>query len=132
MARQYVDNAIATVAYSMRTAIHRTLKKSPGSIVFHRDMLLDVPLIVNLELLHAQRELAVDKALEKANERRIFHDYKPGDQVLKVTYDPAKLHPQFEGPYPITSVHTNGTVTIKLNNLTQQRITIRQIKPYRQ
>jgi hypothetical protein len=52
----------------MQTAIHRTLKKSPGANVFYHDM-LNILLIVNLELVHTQCELAVDKAHENANEK---------------------------------------------------------------
>jgi hypothetical protein len=95
-------------------------------------MLLDVPLLVNLEMIHQQRELTVDTALERANRRRHFHDYQPGEQILKVSHEPGKLDPQLEGPYPIVQTHTNGTVTIQLDEHVQQRISIRQVKPYRQ
>ena len=37
-----VDTALQTAAYSARTAIHGSLKHSPGSLAFHRDMLFDI------------------------------------------------------------------------------------------
>ena len=31
------------------------------------------------------------------------------------TYDPIKLEERFHGPYPITTVYTNGTVKLQRN-----------------
>ena len=46
-----VDSALQTAAYSAQVAMHGTLKHSPGSLAFHRDMLFDVLLIVDIELI---------------------------------------------------------------------------------
>ena len=40
------------------------------------------------------------------------------------------MKPLFTGPYAITQVHTNGTVTIRLSDNVTERINIRWIKPY--
>ena len=42
-----VNTALQTVVYSARTAIHSTLKISPGALAFHRDMLLNIPIIAD-------------------------------------------------------------------------------------
>ena len=44
-----IDDALAQAMHANRIAIHRTLEYSPGAIVFRRDMILDIPLIVDFE-----------------------------------------------------------------------------------
>jgi hypothetical protein len=51
-------------------------------------------------------------------------------EVLKLEYKPNKLAPRATSPYWITSVHTNGTVTIQLTPYTRQQISIRNIKSF--
>jgi hypothetical protein len=46
-----MDTALQTAAYSARAAIHGSPKITPGALVFHRDMILNIPLIADLELL---------------------------------------------------------------------------------
>jgi transposase InsO family protein len=125
-----IDTALSTAAYSARAAIHSTLKISPGALVFHRDMILDIPIIADLHLLQQQRQALIDKNLLRANRRRISHDYQPTDEVLLLSYKPDKLDPQSTGPYTIHSVHTNGTVTINRNPFVRERFNIRRLRPY--
>jgi hypothetical protein len=46
-----VDMAIATSLHAARSTIHRTLGVSPGGLVFHRDMLLNIPLLTDFQLI---------------------------------------------------------------------------------
>jgi transposase InsO family protein len=127
-----MDTALQTAAYATRVAIHGTMKTSPGALIFGRDMVLDIPVIADLELLRQRRQVAIDTNLIRANRRRISHDYAVGDQVLIIAYKPNKLQPRADaGPFPITIVHTNGTVTIQRSPLVTDRINIRRLKPYR-
>ena len=129
--KQLVDSALATAAYAARTAIHSTLQLSPGALVFNRDMLLDVPVIADLQLLKDRRQYVIDKNLERANRKRVAIDYNVGDQVLKLVYKPNKLEPRAIGPYAITRVHANGTLTIQLSQHVTERISLRKVKPYK-
>jgi transposase InsO family protein len=131
-ATQLVDTALANTMFATRAALHGTLGTSPGALAFHRDMVLDIPVIADLELLRNRRQLKIDERLIRANRQRFSYDYHIGDDVLKLVYKPDKLEPRAHGPYPIEQVHTNGTVTIRLNPVTTERISIRRIKPYRQ
>ena len=126
-----IDTALATAGYSARAAMHHTLKISPGALVFHRDMLLDIPVISDLQLLQQRRQTLIDKNLLTANSKRRTFDYQPNQECLKLVYNPGKLEPRAEGPYRIVTVHTNGTVTLQLTPLVRERISIRRIKPYR-
>ena len=100
-------------------------------MVFGRDMILNIPIIADWELSRQRRQALIDKKLIEANSKRIAFDYQPGQQAMKLVYDPRKLDDRAEGPYDIESVHVNGTVTLRLNAHTVERINIRRIKPYR-
>jgi transposase InsO family protein len=120
-----MDTALQTAAYATRVATHGTLKISPGAMIFQRDMILDIPIIADLELLRQRRQAAIDTNLIRANRRRISHDYQVGDMVLILAYKPDKLQPRVAaGPFPITIVHSNGTVTIQRSPLVSDRINI--------
>ena len=108
------------------------MKLSPGAIAFGRDMILDIPIVADMKTLQANKEALINKNLIAENRRRISYDYQVNDQVLKLVHKPGKLEPRAEGPYPITQVHCNGSVTIRLNAHVTERINIRRIKPFRQ
>jgi hypothetical protein len=60
-----------------------------------------------------------------------FFDWQPGMEVLMENIN-NKMDPNYiAGPFPITHVHTNGTVTICRQN-TFQQINIGRIKLYHQ
>ena len=43
-----IDSALATSSHAVRTNISQVTGYSPGALAFHRDMLLDVPLVIDL------------------------------------------------------------------------------------
>ena len=88
------------------------LQATLGALAFHRDMLLNVPFIADMQLLRDKRQLLIDKKLMRANRSRISYDYRPGDEVLILAYKPDKLDPRAIGPFRIKRVHVNGSVTI--------------------
>ena len=63
--------------------------------------------------------------------RRKQFDYAVGHKVLVKAIDPNKLQPRAHGPYEITQVFTNGTVTIQRTQYVKERINIRRIIPFR-
>ena len=52
--------------------------------------------------------------------------------MLKKQHKPSKLGLHKKGPYKVTQVHTNGSVTIKLRPGVTERINIRRLEPYRE
>lgn len=127
-----VDSALQTAAYSARVAIHGTLKHSPGSLAFHRDMLYDIPLIADMETVRRNRQLVVDERTRRANLSRVYHDYSIGDRVYLRASDPAKLDLRVGSkPMTITRVHANGTVTVRRGPYITERINIRRLIPAR-
>ena len=131
-AAERIETALQTAAYAARSAMHSTIKQSPGSMAFHRDMILNIPLLVDFELIRQRRQAMIDRTLLRANAKRISHDYQPGERALKIATATSKLDPQAVGPYTIERVHTNGTVVLRLNDHVTERINIRRIKPYRE
>ncbi len=127
-----IHSALQTATYAACTAVHTTMNMAPGSMAFHRDMILNIPLIVDFELLRQRRQDLIDKSVLKANAKRIEFDYQPGQQAYKLVPGPRKLDDRWEGPYPITKIHVNGTVQLQLSELVTERINIRRIKPHRE
>ena len=130
-ATDLIDQALSTAQYAVRASVHSTLKATPGSIAFSRDMLLNIPLIADFEMLRQKRQALIDRNLIAANRKRISHDYQPGQQVLKAIYSPSKMQPSFEGPFDIIRAHTNGTITIRRANGVEERLNIQRVRPYR-
>jgi hypothetical protein len=44
-AQELVDEALSIATHAMRAGVHTTLGSSPGSLVFNREMFLNLPLI---------------------------------------------------------------------------------------
>ena len=127
---ELVDLVIARVQHALRTTVHQTLNISPGALVFHRDMLLALPIPADFEQLREKRKALIDRNSARENLRRRFKDYEVGDEVLILTERKSKLKPRATGPYTVAQVHTNGTLTIELDNNLYQRINIRRLRPY--
>ena len=103
--------------------MHKTYGILPGSIVFHRDMLLPIPIIANLQFLRDKQQAVIDKNnLQDSRRRRT--------QILILVSDPKALSTRTTGPYIITQAHANGTISFLRNNEVFERINIRRIKPY--
>ena len=129
-ALELLDNCIASVIRALRTAVHRTLRVSPGAMVFQRDMLLPIPVLANYNLVRERRQAVIDDNNRRANLRRHFRDFQVGDQVLLIKRGGSKLAAKATGPYPILQIHVNGTITIQRSANVQERVNIRRVKPY--
>jgi hypothetical protein len=93
-------------------------------LVLHRDMILDIPIIADLTALREQRQTRIDENLRRENRRRISFDYQPGQRVLLRSYKPNKMRERNRGPFMITRVHTNGTITIQRQPHVAERFNI--------
>jgi len=130
-AQALVDAALANAMYATRASYHSGLQTTPGALAFHRDMILNIPLVSDLHLIREHRQQLIDERRITANRKRFTFDYQPNQEVLKLVYEPGKLEPRAIGPYRITAVHTNGTVMIQVAPHVIERISLRNIKPFR-
>ena len=55
-----VDYALAMASHALWSTVHRTLGVSPGALVFHHDIFVDVPYIADLLLLKDKRQALID------------------------------------------------------------------------
>jgi hypothetical protein len=128
---QLVDTAIADAVYAARCSYHSALKSTPGSVAFGQDMILNIPIITDLQQLQKRRQELVNKRLIEANAKRFAYDYAVWERVLRLVYHTDKLDPSAVGPYTITQVHAIGTLTIEVSSGVVERSIIRHVKSYR-
>jgi hypothetical protein len=94
-------------------------------------MQFDIPFIADWQKIGEHRQRLADLNNARENEGRINHDYKVGQKVLLRKEDilrntESRWHKK---PWLITSVHTNGTITVQCRNKTD-RMNIRRVKPF--
>ena len=96
-------------------------------------MILPIPSNVNWQELFKCKQRLITQNNERENLSRKDHDYKVGQWILILNknHHKGKLEPTVldEGPWHITRVHTNGTVTLNRNNYSE-RINIRRNRPF--
>ena len=64
-ANDVMDTALATASYASCASLHHTLNISPGALVFHRDMLLNIPLLADLALIRNNHQILIDENLRQ-------------------------------------------------------------------
>ncbi len=94
------------------------LKASPGAAIFGRDMLFDILFIADWQKIGERRQRLTDLNNAREYEDRIDYDYKVSQKVLlrkegilhnaeSIWHKRSRL---------ITTVHTNGTITVQCGN----------------
>ena len=53
-AEQAVDNALYKCMHALRCAVNHTIQTSTGELVFRRDMLMDVPMIADMDAIRGR------------------------------------------------------------------------------
>ena len=68
----------------------------------------------------------IDKALVHANAARLPHDYAVNEEIYKKILHKSrdKAKPVYSGPQKIVCVHTDNTVTIRLNDDVTEQVSI--------
>jgi hypothetical protein len=124
----FVSTALACTQRAINATVHSITKETPGAFIFQRDMLLPIQSFANWELGQVRCIKNNTRNLLHENQHCRPFDWQPGVEVLIENIN-HKLDARFIGPFPITHVHTNGTITIRHCN-TFQKINIRRIKLY--
>jgi hypothetical protein len=129
--KDFIDEALSITMHAMRAGMHYTLGSSLGSLVFNRDMFLNIPLIADWHAVTQRGEHFVNENLMRENRKCHRYDYAIGDRVLKKRFKPTKLGPWTSGPYRLTQTHVNDTITIALRQGVTEHINIRRVIPYK-
>ncbi len=124
----FLDNAAWWAIFS---TYHTSLTASPGAAIFGQDMLFDIPFVADWHKIGEHRQSLTDCGNQRRNAQCIDYDYKVGDKVLVIkdgiirkaesNYD--------EEPWTITTVHTNGTISIQRRTRIK-RLSIRRVMPF--
>ena len=120
---------VSAICWAVRSTYHTTLKATPGQLVFGRDMIFNIKYEADWQLIREQKLARMKENNARENLRRIAHDYAIGDLVSLVKAEFSKAEPDREGPFEITRVHTNGTVTVRKGRI-EKRLNIRQCTPW--
>jgi hypothetical protein len=126
-----IDVFLSDAAWAVCSTYHTVLKASPGAAIFGRDMLFDIPFIADWQKIGEYRQQLTDLSNARENKGRIDYDYKVGQKVLLrkegiLCNAESRWHKK---PWLITTVHTNGTITVRCRNKLEQMI-IQRVKPF--
>ena len=125
-----IGDFLSNASWAIRSTHHTVLNASPGAAIFGRDMLFDIPYVVDWTEVGLQRQARVDKDAICINEKRLDHDYAVGDNILIVKDGILrKAEDKYIGPFQIIQVYTNGTIRIQRGNISE-RLNIKRIVPY--
>ena len=130
--KQIANDLLQATAWALRSTIHSTLQRTPGQLIFQRDMILQIATTTDWDLLRRRKRHLTQKANNRENNSRVDHEYKVYDQVLirlSKSETGSKLNQPTEGPYRILLVHPNGNLTIQ-RGAYRGRINIRRLQPY--
>ena len=121
---------LAATAFAVRATYHTTLQKTPGQLVFGRDMILNIEHKANWEYIRARKQALINKNNLRENSKRKHHTYQKGELVMLRIGSENKYERPYEGPHRILRVNTNGTVKLQIGAVTDT-ITIRRLHPYK-
>ena len=121
---------LTATAFAVRATYHTTLQKTPGQLIFNRDMIFNVQHTANWELIRARKQRLIVKNNTNENKKRIPHTYKVGDQVLLRKGSENKYEQPYSGPHTVRKVNTNGTVRLQKGSVTDT-VNIRRLEPYK-
>ncbi len=118
---------LSAAAFAIRATYHTTLQKSPGQLVFGRDMVFNVQHVADWELIRACKQKLIKKNNEQENKTRIPHTYQVGDLVM-FKKGAHKYEQPKTGPHEVRHVFMNGTVWIRVGAV-EHTVNIRQLEP---
>ena len=121
---------LSATAFAIRATYHTTLQKSPGQLVFGRDMIFNIKHQANWEYIKNRKQDIINQNNERENQKRIPHEYKKGNLVLLRTGTENKYEQPYSGPHEIQKVNDNGTVRITKGAITET-VNIRRLQPYK-
>jgi hypothetical protein len=104
----------SATAFAICSTYHTTLQKSPGQLVFGRDMIFNVEPIAHWEHLHASKQKIIQQNNQAENSTRIPHNYSVGDKVMLRQSSEPKYEQSYSGPHTILHVGKNGTVRLQV------------------
>jgi hypothetical protein len=122
---------LAATAFAIRATYHTTLQKSPGQLIFGRDMIFNIQHTANWEYIRARKQRLIQKNNKNENKSQVPHTYHVDDKVMLRKGTKNNYEAPFSGPHKILKVNTNGTVRLCVGSVTDT-VNIRRIEPYKE
>ena len=119
---------LAATMFAVRATYHTTLQASPMQLVFGRDAILNTKHVANWEQIRQRKQLGINHNNMQENMQRNNHQYKVGDKILVKRKKNYKQELEFMGPFPITQINYNGTLSFQ-KGIINDATNIRRIKP---
>ena len=82
--------------HALRCAVNHTMQTSPGALVFRRGILMDVPLIADMDAIRGIQQQLINDNLIRMNKKRADHNYSVNYRVLLRVADPVKMEDRFK------------------------------------
>jgi hypothetical protein len=114
----------------VRATYHTSLQKSPGQLIFGRDMIFNVKHTANWEYIRERKQKIIKKNNQRENSKRTPHIYLEGDEAMLRVGTENKYETPYSGPHTILKGHTNGTVRLQMDAVTDT-VNIRRLTPFR-
>ena len=92
-------------------------------------MILPINHVANWRYIRQRKQTQIDNYVIHENTTRIDHDYRVGNKLMTRTKSVFKYENPYRGPYKISQTWTNGTVTLRMGEVTTI-INIRNINHY--
>src|SRR5687768_17571813 len=73
---------LSATAFAVRSTYHTTLRKTPGQLVFGRDMVFNIQHVANWEFIRQNKQKVIENNNKAENVKQIAHLCKEGDSVL--------------------------------------------------
>ena len=127
---EIMDTCFATAAYAPNVAIDYKLNMSLDALVFQRDIIINIPLIMDLLHFYTWRQSIFDEFLQQANLHCRTIDYQSRDKILILINNPTTLQDHGIDPFTTTQVYTNGTITFHCIAHTVEQINVCWVKPF--
>ena len=77
-----IADFLTSASWAAHSTYHTVLRTSPGSAIFGRDMLFNVPYLAAWTKIGEYRQQQTDKNPKRENSAHVDWDYQPSDKVL--------------------------------------------------
>ena len=120
---------LSAAAFAVCATYHTTLQKTPGQLVFGRDMIMNINHTANWEVIRQRKQKLINKNNERENAKRVPHEYARGGKILLRKGTENKYEQPYSGPHPVLRTYDNGAIKIQKGAVTEI-VNIRRITPY--
>ena len=79
-----IDSILQSIAWAIHSTINASIKRSPGQLVFSRDMIMPLNINTNWNDLRAMRKRIALANNVRENATHISHEYEIGQKVIRI------------------------------------------------